>query len=611
MPSPEEELAAAEEFRKKLAYLVGRRQAVADYIARDPGAIDFSSETKPNVPAWQRKREDSMARDREAEAGYADRVAPILAENERRRADPSTATRRLPLPEAPHWSDKLEDPNYVARARDPVSTAKAEKDASDAEEMRLRIRDFGEGGAAEPSVVEGHGERVAVAPKPSGAVGGGVIPAHEVPLVAPRHIAALEAGQKKEEQGLEAGAVAQMNATQAEARGLGEKRDLYAEAAAATEARAKAQDEFISRKERDLEAMSREVGSMKVDPERFMKDIDPGKHAMLLLGAMFSGFAQGWNKTGSNPALESLQADIDRNIAAQKVAIENGHHRVAEAKGLLAETYKRFGNMDQAVAAARAMMVQSVDTKIQQIAASSKVPSIKAAATTAEGQLEKLHAAELAKWHQWVQEQAVGGGGGAAGSGSIYDEIPDDRVVPYRDPATGKQVLIEVQNKADQEHVYSAVRKAENVSIIADKIIDQTKKGVWENLGSNGRAIQDLLAKQIAAAEADESGRGGGGLGKLKEFAKVVNMPFHSLRPGAVAAVAKGLKEMAQEQADSAVNASAIGTLRRPSHGEVTEKDKKSGVMLNKAGVYERTGPYAAGRASPSAIPTMPARLKE
>src|SRR5271169_4707995 len=103
---------------------------------------------------------------------------------------------------------------------------------------------------------------------------------------------------------------------------------------------------------------------------------------------MLGGFAAGWTH-GPNLAMDQINRYMDADIAAQKTAIEQAHGRVSDARGILAEMYTRYGNLDKAEAATKMLQINAAvnDTKAQVAAASS--PAIKANGEVVIAELER------------------------------------------------------------------------------------------------------------------------------------------------------------------------------------------------------------------------------
>jgi hypothetical protein len=112
---------------------------------------------------------------------------------------------------------------------------------------------------------------------------------------------------------------------------------------------------------------------------------------------------------GQNAALEIINGAINRDLDSQKQAVESKKGRVADMDTALAQAYRRFGNMDQAMAAARSTKLQEVDEQIAAYAGASQQESVKAQAETARAQIKRQQALEDSKLYAHVTTGGAGG----------------------------------------------------------------------------------------------------------------------------------------------------------------------------------------------------------
>lgn len=297
------------------------------------------------------------------------------------------------------------------------------------------------------------------------------IPAANIPKVAPETIAKIQAA------GTEAGA-AQKQLGEAQAAGEELTQNVenvrgktLALQATETQQAAEKHDEKIQQITEQLEGLVRDHATSKIDPDRWWKRLDTGDKIRFSVANMLGAFANGFSGGRvQNSAMETINGHIQNDLMAQRQEIEQKKGRVEDMRGLLAETYKRFGNMDQAMAAAHALALQQVDSEQRQYAALSNSQVRLAESRQASAKLQEEQALQLAnlytyrpggtttsnplvdyltyskKWAQGDQKvplmsfaeytQAVGGGGHAASLQG--EETPDARYRKYVDKVAGE-----------------------------------------------------------------------------------------------------------------------------------------------------------------------------
>ena len=111
-------------------------------------------------------------------------------------------------------------------------------------------------------------------------------------------------------------------------------------------------DKYAKTKLAELETHAEEIKSFKVDPDRLMnKKGFWGKLAMII-GATMGGFAAGYHGT-KNFFLENLNNEIERDLAAQELALKAKKEGFAAKEALLARNLRRYGDLATAKAMSR------------------------------------------------------------------------------------------------------------------------------------------------------------------------------------------------------------------------------------------------------------------
>ena len=154
-----------------------------------------------------------------------------------------------------------------------------------------------------------------------------------------------------------------------------------------------AQQEYISREQEALNHYNEQAASITkeiddathdymnghIDPQHFWKSKDSTGKAMTAIGLILGGIGQGL-AGGENPALQFLNAQIDRDIDAQKATI-------SQKGNIIKALHEKMGNIKDATSVAKAMYANIYAAKLQKAAADSKDPMAKARADMAIGQI--------------------------------------------------------------------------------------------------------------------------------------------------------------------------------------------------------------------------------
>lgn len=127
-----------------------------------------------------------------------------------------------------------------------------------------------------------------------------------------------------------------------------------------------------------LWAESEALGKKKIEPNRAWSNLPTGNKILGAIG-MFIG-AGGTRKGGANPAVETINRFIDRDIQAQEFDIKNQSSSIEARRGLLQERIKQFGNNELARAAAKKDYLDVVENQVKAVVANNASDRTKLAA---------------------------------------------------------------------------------------------------------------------------------------------------------------------------------------------------------------------------------------
>lgn len=145
-------------------------------------------------------------------------------------------------------------------------------------------------------------------------------------------------------------------------------------------------DEQMGEVGRQLDA----VRSQKIDPSRLMHG--DGMGVLAVVGGLLGGMYQGLNKLQSNPFLDDLNQQIDRDIAAQEKNIDAAHRDVSDRMNLLREQRATFKDNDLAKLQTRQLMYEATKQSIEAKAAEFDDPIKQAQAAQAVSAIDRSQA---------------------------------------------------------------------------------------------------------------------------------------------------------------------------------------------------------------------------
>lgn len=238
--------------------------------------------------------------------------------------------------------------------------------------------------------------------------GGGPVKTSWQPNASPELLAQLKAGQSDEQAARADAAQAAEHAAEDAGIAAEKKRGTLEAQEAETKRVAAEHDEYIRGQLDKMDNLSRDAATMHLDSGRYFRNqTTMGRVRLALMGAL-GGFMGGFTHT-PNQGVAQINEEVQRDLDDQRSEIEAKKGRVQDMRGILAETYRRFGNMDQAMAAAHAISLQKIQAEADAYAAGSNLESVKANNAIAQGQMKQDQARALIPLYRQV---TTGGGAG-------------------------------------------------------------------------------------------------------------------------------------------------------------------------------------------------------
>lgn len=144
----------------------------------------------------------------------------------------------------------------------------------------------------------------------------------------------------------------------------------------------------------DMEKLSTDLQSTKVDPDRYMKNMSAGATFLSILGIALGGFNEGFSEGKvKNRALEMMNKAIERDIDAQKTDISTKQASLSNMRGLYAMARERFGDERAATDYTRARLYEHAAKVTQGYVSRAKTVQARNAGLAAVADLETQRAA--------------------------------------------------------------------------------------------------------------------------------------------------------------------------------------------------------------------------
>lgn len=131
----------------------------------------------------------------------------------------------------------------------------------------------------------------------------------------------------------------------------------------------------IAAQEAKASALRADVAAAKVDPDHWWSTRTAGQRVSLGIAAALSGFVAGFRgQSGPNAVVALTQQLVDRDIKLQLTDIAKKGKEASEERGVVADLYRRLGDIRQAEVQGRIMLTEGLKTKLDQISATAAAP---------------------------------------------------------------------------------------------------------------------------------------------------------------------------------------------------------------------------------------------
>lgn len=244
---------------------------------------------------------------------------------------------------------------------------------------------------------------------------------------------------------------------------------------------AKSYQEHYAALDGERKAFQKDVIDQHIDPQHYLNSASTGQKISNAIGLILGGIGGG---RGENPALAFLNAQIDRDIAAQRAEL-------GKKESLLSANMRQFGNLNDATNMTRVMQTDIVANKLKEAAAKTTDEMVKARALQAAGALEQQSAPQLG---QIAMRQSLLSG---AKAGKVEPERVILALVPQHEQAAATKALQEARNMTKaKDTIMNAFNQLAGLDTVGNRISSpiQTPKQV--------AAIKDPIIASLSKATA-------------------------------------------------------------------------------------------------------------
>lgn len=233
-----------------------------------------------------------------------------------------------------------------------------------------------------------------------------------------------------------------------------------------------------------------DITNKHIDPNRYLGNQSTGQKIFSAIGLILGGIGGGLTHQ-ENPAQKFINAQIDRDIAAQRADLDNKHT-------LLSANMKQFNTLRDATDMTRVQMAEITKNQLLMEAAKTGDQAAKARALQAAGQLDAQYAPVMG---QIAMRQSLLSG---VTNGSLQPSQYLRMVVPEGEKAGVAKEITEAQNAAQlRDNVLSAFDQIAQLNTVGNRLgspLDSSRK-----IDALRGAALDKLTKDVSGRVTPET----------------------------------------------------------------------------------------------------------
>ncbi len=281
----------------------------------------------------------------------------------------------------------------------------------------------------------------------------------------PRELAPAPYSRNGQQMDPEAASIAQIGSLkgmqeQTLAQGNKSAADAYSERLAANKMQRQREQGIAQKAEQDVGQAWDEVSKAKVDPNHWWNDLSSGQKAIQIGGAMIGGFLSARQQSGRNQFMDQVNANINRDIAAQEANIGNMTRGAQGKQSLYGQMLDRFGNEDVARNMTAATLYDAQLRQVQADASKYKSPITQEETTLGLVELQKARDGALASAQQ-----------GAFKDGLELAKVETDRLQQQETARNNRsQVGLGYANLAEQKRNHDLENQAKQAELDAKRV---------------------------------------------------------------------------------------------------------------------------------------------
>lgn len=237
---------------------------------------------------------------------------------------------------------------------------------------------------------------------------------------------------------------------------------------------------------KERQAFQQDVQNQHIDPTHYLSSMGTGQKIGTAIGLILGGLGGGLNKTGSNPVMDFLNTQINRDVDAQKAEL-------GKRENLLSANMRQFGVLKDAQDMTRVMQMDILSSQLKKAASQAGSPAAKARALQAAGQLDQQAAPVLS---QIAMRRTLLGG---MQSGKVAPEQVVRMIVPPNEQGPAYKELKDAQDTiAFRDNALKAFDQLDKTNTVGNRAL---------HVGFTPAAVKALKDPLVAALSKNTAGR--------------------------------------------------------------------------------------------------------
>jgi len=255
-------------------------------------------------------------------------------------------------------------------------------------------------------------------------------------------------------------------------------------------------DAYIAASQKSFQTDLDDIREAQIDPNHRWNSMSGAQKFSTRAAMFFGGILQGL-RGGSNPAMEAYERSVDRDIAAQREALQNKKASFDAKRSLYAQQLAKYGDDERAVLAYKSLDLEAAKANVEKMTLASGSKMAQAQGREAVAALDAKQGEFKLQWAEADRRQAAASMAAAARTQAVPDalRLDEKREIDTQD-STGKRVQGYAPDPESARKLRAGLEANQNVTDALGRIVATARANPVQRFNNMSDAYQSIQGDQ-------------------------------------------------------------------------------------------------------------------